>query len=326
MLALCHACDARGPPARNAQGDPTCGSCQSEYVELLEEQLGDLAEQAEQSNHPAPSGSPPRASAPFELPQQALGNNVIVQAIQIDAVSNPAGGFSLYVSQGDPLSFLSGMGGGGDLEELMMRSLNSYQPPREPTSRSVLNALPRFKVEDGAERCRIGEPCSICHEAFAAGEEVVQLPCSGGGHCFHEACVSPWLHEVSPCSPCVHAGRTDPPLTPLPMHACPRSTTPAPSADTSSRPSQSQSSPQPRPAKDCEAASSSARPAPMPGVSVRSDFWSRCRPSTRSVWTRPRLSCRTCRQRRSERWGGYSEPQEELLRQRRSRLRKLLRT
>lgn len=42
--------------------------------------------------------------------------------------------------------------------------------------------------------CTAGEPCTVCHEEFVAGCEVVVLPCR---HCFHEACLLPWLSEVS---------------------------------------------------------------------------------------------------------------------------------
>jgi hypothetical protein len=42
--------------------------------------------------------------------------------------------------------------------------------------------------------CSAGEPCTVCHEEFVAGRQVVALPCR---HCFHEACLLPWLGEVS---------------------------------------------------------------------------------------------------------------------------------
>jgi hypothetical protein len=42
--------------------------------------------------------------------------------------------------------------------------------------------------------CSAGEPCTVCHEEFTAGAEVLQLPCR---HCFHETCLLPWLQEVS---------------------------------------------------------------------------------------------------------------------------------
>eukprot|EP00878_Enallax_costatus_P035234 GHUV01039245.1.p1 GENE.GHUV01039245.1~~GHUV01039245.1.p1 ORF type:complete len:308 (+),score=69.36 GHUV01039245.1:63-986(+) len=38
--------------------------------------------------------------------------------------------------------------------------------------------------------CTAGEPCTICHEEFQAGSEVVQLPCK---HCFHEVGCVGWL-------------------------------------------------------------------------------------------------------------------------------------
>jgi hypothetical protein len=41
--------------------------------------------------------------------------------------------------------------------------------------------------------CVAGEPCTVCHEDFVAGHQVLQLPCF---HCFHEACLHPWLREV----------------------------------------------------------------------------------------------------------------------------------
>ncbi|KXZ53849.1 hypothetical protein GPECTOR_6g767 [Gonium pectorale] len=45
----------------------------------------------------------------------------------------------------------------------------------------------------GLASCRAGEVCTVCHDAFEAGGEVVELPCR---HCFHEGCIMPWLQQV----------------------------------------------------------------------------------------------------------------------------------
>ncbi len=41
--------------------------------------------------------------------------------------------------------------------------------------------------------CLPGEQCTVCHDAFETGGEVVELPCR---HCFHEDCILPWLRQV----------------------------------------------------------------------------------------------------------------------------------
>lgn len=41
--------------------------------------------------------------------------------------------------------------------------------------------------------CAAGDACPVCHEAYAALEQVVELPCQ---HCYHESCILPWLAEV----------------------------------------------------------------------------------------------------------------------------------
>lgn len=61
----------------------------------------------------------------------------------------------------------------------------------------------------GGERCascQPGEPCSVCHDPMAPGSMVVELPCA---HCYHEACLMPWLEMVSVCCRycCLYCGR-----------------------------------------------------------------------------------------------------------------------
>jgi len=51
--------------------------------------------------------------------------------------------------------------------------------------------------------CSAGEPCSVCHDEFVAGAEVMQLPCR---HCFHESCLLPWLSEVRQSPACLLSG------------------------------------------------------------------------------------------------------------------------
>ncbi|GIL91399.1 hypothetical protein Vretimale_17791 [Volvox reticuliferus] len=46
---------------------------------------------------------------------------------------------------------------------------------------------------DGFASCQPGELCTVCHDAFKPGGEVVELPCR---HCFHEDCIMPWLRQV----------------------------------------------------------------------------------------------------------------------------------
>ncbi|EFJ40020.1 hypothetical protein VOLCADRAFT_100265 [Volvox carteri f. nagariensis] len=51
----------------------------------------------------------------------------------------------------------------------------------------------------GYASCQPGELCTVCHDAFEAGGEVVELPCR---HCFHEDCIMPWLQEQNTCPVC----------------------------------------------------------------------------------------------------------------------------
>ena len=105
----------------------------------------------------------------------------------------------------------------GGLEQILQQLTEHYQPVFQRTSRSTLDSLPRLKVptpEQHAQRssagkganheptlaaCRSGEACTVCHDEFAAGAEVVQLPCR---HCFHDTCIRPWLEGHNTCPVC----------------------------------------------------------------------------------------------------------------------------
>ena len=105
-----------------------------------------------------------------------------------------------------------GGGGGGSeqdwLDQLMSRLMDEYQPRSIPTAFRISAQLPMYDVRaKGAEgepaaneafACA-GEPCSICHDEFAEGARVVELPCS---HCFHSGCLKPWLETHNTCPIC----------------------------------------------------------------------------------------------------------------------------
>ncbi len=93
------------------------------------------------------------------------------------------------------------------LEHILQRLMDQYQPQASPASTSAVAELPRLKVSSSAQAacadaaraessaaCKIGDACTVCHDDFSEGTEVVQLPCK---HCFHQDCLLPWLEAVS---------------------------------------------------------------------------------------------------------------------------------
>jgi hypothetical protein len=93
------------------------------------------------------------------------------------------------------------------LDRLTTHLLDQYQPQSQATSDRARNALPRLRVRppgataaaEGEAVCSAGEQCTVCHDAFEEGKDVVELPCQ---HCFHEECVLPWLRSHHTCPVC----------------------------------------------------------------------------------------------------------------------------
>ena len=88
------------------------------------------------------------------------------------------------------------------LEHILQRLMDQYQPQASPASISAVQALPRLRVPDSTQdsaaagptaACKIGDACTVCHDDFQEGGEVLQLPCK---HCFHQDCLMPWLESV----------------------------------------------------------------------------------------------------------------------------------
>lgn len=106
-----------------------------------------------------------------------------------------------------PDGLATGAPGHESMDDIMTRIMDDYQPVSHPTARRVRAGLPRLRVrpadqkdpDEGEAAAAAGEPCSICHEAYGAGDEVVELPCD---HCFHPDCVMPWLEAHNTCPVC----------------------------------------------------------------------------------------------------------------------------
>lgn len=107
----------------------------------------------------------------------------------------------------------------GGLEQILQQLTEHYQPVFQRTARRTLESLPKLRVpteqqqqqsaasaaaeheadKHGLAACRAGEACTVCHDEFLAGAEVVQLPCR---HCFHDTCIHPWLEGHNTCPVC----------------------------------------------------------------------------------------------------------------------------
>ncbi|KNC52879.1 E3 ubiquitin-protein ligase RNF181 [Thecamonas trahens ATCC 50062] len=69
-----------------------------------------------------------------------------------------------------------------------------------PTARYYLDELEESVFQLRASHVRKHkEPCMICMETFAVGDEALRLPCN---HLYHSMCLMPWLYEHSTCALC----------------------------------------------------------------------------------------------------------------------------
>eukprot|EP00322_Chrysochromulina_rotalis_P029324 CAMPEP_0115857612 /NCGR_PEP_ID=MMETSP0287-20121206/15664_1 /TAXON_ID=412157 /ORGANISM="Chrysochromulina rotalis, Strain UIO044" /LENGTH=330 /DNA_ID=CAMNT_0003311835 /DNA_START=19 /DNA_END=1011 /DNA_ORIENTATION=- len=73
-----------------------------------------------------------------------------------------------------------------------------------PASKQVIAILPRLVLNQRSALRLANEGhdvCPMCLEAFAAGEEIVCMPCSGN-HLTHASCLNRWLATASTCPSC----------------------------------------------------------------------------------------------------------------------------
>jgi len=96
----------------------------------------------------------------------------------------------MMFAHGGPLRGLQmGMGEDGDrsLQEVIDQSKRAH----------LLGELPREKFNP--EQHKDLNECELCLEEYAAGDELLRLPCM---HLFHCTCVTPWLQKSYTCPVC----------------------------------------------------------------------------------------------------------------------------
>jgi hypothetical protein len=103
------------------------------------------------------------------------------------------------------------LNGGADLRELLQASFNMEAPPK-PAAKNCIAAMETGAVgADGCSATAESDPCSVCQDAFVAGETFRRMPC---GHTFHAECLAPWLKGHNTCPTCRHELPVEPPAEP----------------------------------------------------------------------------------------------------------------
>ena len=132
-----------------------------------------------------PTGAP-TALPPFPFPFSAF-------PFPFSAFPQPA------TANGHPAAFHPGNYAVNNthFNQLLSSFLHPIQSRHRGLDPALLARLNRRTVGSGSER---REACVVCQCDTLGGEEVVVLP--GCGHCFHVACIEPWLKEHDLCPTC----------------------------------------------------------------------------------------------------------------------------
>ena len=91
-----------------------------------------------------------------------------------------------------------------------LADLPPARPRAGPSRSAAISAATTMSTADPLPESIGRETCPICIVDFEEGDDVRVLPCEGK-HVFHQACVDPWLLELSSSCPiCRHGKKTSP--------------------------------------------------------------------------------------------------------------------
>jgi len=94
----------------------------------------------------------------------------------------------------------------------LMGQMDTSGPP--PLSEGQIGEIPNVKVNE--EQVANAAQCSVCMDELRLGEEVKRLSCE---HCFHAACIAPWLKMHATCPVCRTQLQPDPAMDEEPPSA-----------------------------------------------------------------------------------------------------------
>mmetsp|Transcript_37797 Transcript_37797/g.59830 ORF Transcript_37797/g.59830 Transcript_37797/m.59830 type:complete len:207 (+) Transcript_37797:53-673(+) len=92
---------------------------------------------------------------------------------------------------------LLGRGGYADGFDNIMAEKAMQEAVEQNKRAHVINDLP-CEMYNCTRHKDLSE-CEFCLEEYAAGDELMRLPCM---HCFHSQCVAPWLRKACTCPVC----------------------------------------------------------------------------------------------------------------------------
>jgi hypothetical protein len=98
---------------------------------------------------------------------------------------------------------MPGFGMPGDINDILLRSMEDTGNSSKPTDKDVIKELPTVEIFNDTTQC------AICQDIIASGSTAIKLPCPDTPHYFcsgddHENCegIKPWLKEHNTCPIC----------------------------------------------------------------------------------------------------------------------------
>lgn len=84
----------------------------------------------------------------------------------------------------------------------ILAQVGIFTAPQLPASEAQIRKLPKERYRAGRFPSEEAPQCVICLAEYAHGEAIRVLPCAGGNHHFHVACIDVWLRQHASCPVC----------------------------------------------------------------------------------------------------------------------------